>query len=261
MPSVAAAFSLFWLIPAVISSMLAVVSSTLAACSVAACDRLCDAPLICMDALLSWDADSTTVETVSLSRPSALLSASPILPTSSRPRTVTRWSRRPWASPVSTLTVSLSGPATALTMNWTTTNVISTATTIRMIMTRRAVEYASAESWMDVLAAASSLAIRLSTAVLIASAMGFTWSLITLLNWVRLPATASGRSFSASSFWYDVQFAVNDCWSGSSLAVAANDVHTWFMVVTEVSSRSSAASIAVPLADIATLRSANRTSR
>ena len=48
-PSVTLALSLFWLTLAAICSMLALVSSTLAACSVAAWDSDCEAPVIWLD--------------------------------------------------------------------------------------------------------------------------------------------------------------------------------------------------------------------
>ncbi len=68
MPSVTLAFSVFWAIEAVICSIEALVSSTLAACSLEACDRACEVADSCSAALASELADSRTSEIVEDSR-------------------------------------------------------------------------------------------------------------------------------------------------------------------------------------------------
>jgi hypothetical protein len=57
MPSVTLAFSVFWLIEALICSIEALVSSRLAACSLAPCESDCEVALTCSEA-----ADSPSAE-------------------------------------------------------------------------------------------------------------------------------------------------------------------------------------------------------
>ncbi len=112
MPSVIRAFSVFWLIDAVICSSEALVSSTPAACSLAACDSDCAVALTSSDALARVSALVLTSPTTCDSFPTMVRIASSNCAVSSRPCTSIRMVRSPSDKPLATATARRIGPVT-----------------------------------------------------------------------------------------------------------------------------------------------------
>ncbi|GAA3337525.1 hypothetical protein GCM10020358_14100 [Amorphoplanes nipponensis] len=160
--------------PAATVAMLVLISSDAldTACARPA-ERAADAFIRPATPVRSSDAVARVVTLVPMSRRAAVsrsravLSASPIRPTSSRPRTCRRWSSRPSASASSTLTVWPSGRAMARLTTTAMTRAKATAPVISDRMRMRAVVALLRAAAIWRWAALSSMPARLFSATVI----------------------------------------------------------------------------------------------